>query len=140
MYFKAAFASSEKIMCFYGLTSREYPLITGSTYKNISCIFWIFLQILHKADYYNQSKQSITSRSSWSSNRSSFLGKKCLGVLIEIQKSGSTMSCAISQLVYMPNFRAIDRGTSVWRKMRTHWHTETHTWILLKLNKNINSR
>ena len=79
MYFKAAFASSEKIMCFYGLTSREYPLITGSTYKNISCIFLIFLQILHKADYYNQSKQSITSRSSWSSNRSSFLGKKCLG-------------------------------------------------------------
>ena len=33
---------------------------------------------------------------------------------IEIQKSGSTMTYAISQLVYMPNFRAI--GQSVWEK------------------------
>ena len=33
---------------------------------------------------------------------------------IEIKKSGSAMSSAISQLVYMPNFRAI--GQSVWEK------------------------
>ena len=33
---------------------------------------------------------------------------------IEIQKSGSTMTSAIFQLVYMPNFRAI--GQSVWEK------------------------
>ena len=53
-------------------TSREYPLITGSTYKNILAFlafleFLAFLQILHKAE--------ITSRSS----RSSFLGNKILG-------------------------------------------------------------
>ena len=28
---------------------------------------------------------------------------------IEIKKSGSTMTSAISQLVYMPNFRAIEQ-------------------------------
>ena len=33
---------------------------------------------------------------------------------IEIKKSGSAMTSAISQLVYMPNFRAI--GQSVWEK------------------------
>ena len=33
---------------------------------------------------------------------------------IEIKKSGSAMTSAISQLVYMPNFRAIRQ--SVWEK------------------------
>ena len=33
---------------------------------------------------------------------------------IEINKSGSAMTSAISQLVYMPNFRAI--GQPVWEK------------------------
>ena len=33
---------------------------------------------------------------------------------IEIKKSGSAMTSAVSQLVYMPNFRAI--GQSVWEK------------------------
>ena len=33
---------------------------------------------------------------------------------IEIKKSGSAMTSAISQLVYMQNFRAI--GQSVWEK------------------------
>ena len=33
---------------------------------------------------------------------------------IEIKKSGSAMTSAISQLVYMPNFRTI--GQSVWEK------------------------
>ena len=33
---------------------------------------------------------------------------------IEIKKSGSAMTSAISQLVYMPNFREI--GQSVWEK------------------------
>ena len=32
----------------------------------------------------------------------------------EIKKSGSAMTSAISQLVYMPNFKAI--GQSVWEK------------------------
>ena len=54
---------------------------------------------------------------------------KCLNFRqkkIEIQKSDSTMSCAISQLVYMPNFRAI--GQSVWEKngnRQKHRKTET---------------
>jgi len=46
---------------------------------------------------------------------------------IESQKSGSTMSCAISQLVYMPNFRAI--GQSVWEK-NADTQTDRQTWIL----------
>ena len=56
-----------------------------------------------------------------------FLGKKNFwGVLlIEIQKSGSAMTSAISQLVYMPNFRAI--GQSSGRKTVTDRNTETHT-------------
>ena len=41
---------------------------------------------------------------------------------IEIKKSGSAMTCAISQLVYMPNFRAI--GQSVWEK---NGNTQTET-------------
>ena len=41
---------------------------------------------------------------------------------IEIQKSGSAMTSAISQLVYMPNFRAI--GQSVWEK---NGNTQTET-------------
>ena len=51
---------------------------------------------------------------------------------IEIKKSGSAMTSAISQLVYMPNFRAI--GQSVWEKngntqkhTQKHRNTETHT-------------
>ena len=47
---------------------------------------------------------------------------------IEIKKSGSAMTSAISQLVYMPNFRAI--GQSVWKKngnRQKHTQTETHT-------------
>ena len=51
---------------------------------------------------------------------------------IEIKKSGSAMTSAISQLVYMPNFRAI--GQSVWEKngnrqkhRNTETQTETHT-------------
>ena len=51
---------------------------------------------------------------------------------IEIKKSGSAMTSAISQLVYMPNFRAI--GQSVWEKngntqkhRNTDRNTETHT-------------
>ena len=55
---------------------------------------------------------------------------------IEIQKSGSAMTSAISQLFYMPNFRAI--GQSVWEKngntqtdrntdRNTETQTETHT-------------
>ena len=52
---------------------------------------------------------------------------------IEIQKSGSTMTSSISQLVYMPNFRAI--GQSVWekngnrqkdRKTDRNTHRQTH--------------
>ena len=49
---------------------------------------------------------------------------------IEIKKSGSAMTSAISQLVYMPNFRAI--GQSVWQKngnrqkdRKTERNTET---------------
>ena len=45
---------------------------------------------------------------------------------IEIKKSGSAMTSAISQLVYMPNFRAI--GQSVWEKngnTQTDRKTET---------------
>ena len=109
-----------KVIVF--ITRREYPLKTGSTYKNILAFlaFLAFLQILlHKA--------IITS---WPSRsyRSSFLGKKIFGgvLLIEIQKSGSAMSCAMSQLVYMPNFRAI--GQSVWEKngnTQTDRQTET---------------
>ena len=44
---------------------------------------------------------------------------------IEIKKSGSAMTSAISQLVYMPNFRAI--GQSVWEKngnTQKHRNTE----------------
>ena len=41
---------------------------------------------------------------------------------IEIKKSGSAMTSAISQLIYMPNFRAI--GQSVWRKTVTHRKTD----------------
>ena len=47
---------------------------------------------------------------------------------IEIKKSGSAMTSAISQLVYMPNFRAI--GQSVWEKngnTQKHRNTETQT-------------
>ena len=47
---------------------------------------------------------------------------------IEIQKSGSAMTSAISQLVYMPNIRAI--GQSVWEKngnRQKHRKTETQT-------------
>ena len=51
---------------------------------------------------------------------------------IEIQKSGSAMTYAVLQLVYMPNFRAI--GQSVWEKngnrqteTQKHRKTETHT-------------
>ena len=47
---------------------------------------------------------------------------------IEIKKSGSTMTSAISQLVYIPNFRAI--GQSVWEKngnTQKHRKTETQT-------------
>ena len=50
---------------------------------------------------------------------------------IEIKKSGSAMTSAVSQLVYMPNFRAI--GQSVWEKNGKHTerqtdrNTETHT-------------
>ena len=54
---------------------------------------------------------------------------------IEIKKSGSAMTSAISQLVYMPNFRAI--GQSVWEKnanrqtdRKTERQTETQTDIL----------
>ena len=43
---------------------------------------------------------------------------------IEIKKSGSAMTSAISQLVYMPNFRAIRQ--SVWEKnSNTHKHRNT---------------
>ena len=53
---------------------------------------------------------------------------------IENKKSGSAMTSAISQLVYMPNFRAI--GQSVWekngnrqkhRQEQTETQTETQT-------------
>ena len=47
---------------------------------------------------------------------------------IEIKKSASAMTSAISQLVYMPNFRAI--GQSVWEKngnRQTDRNTETQT-------------
>ena len=51
---------------------------------------------------------------------------------IEIKKSGSAMTSAISQLVCMPNFRAI--GQSVWKKngntqkhRNTNRNTETQT-------------
>ena len=47
---------------------------------------------------------------------------------IEIKKSSSGMTSTISQLVYMPNFRAI--GQSVWEKngnRQTDRNTETHT-------------
>ena len=45
---------------------------------------------------------------------------------IEIKKSGSAMTSAISQLVYMPNFRAI--GQSVWEKNgNTQKHRKTET-------------
>ena len=53
------------------------------------------------------------------------------GVRIEIQKSGSAMTSAISQLVYMPNFRAI--GQSVWEK-NGNTQTETHTETQKDLN------
>ena len=52
---------------------------------------------------------------------------------IEIKKSGSAMTSAISQFVYMPNFRAI--GQSVWekngnrqtdRKTERNTHRQTH--------------
>ena len=44
---------------------------------------------------------------------------------IEIKKSGSAMTSAISQLVYMPNFRAI--GQSVWEKNgNTLTHRQKH--------------
>ena len=43
---------------------------------------------------------------------------------IEIKKSGSAMTSAISQLVYKPNFRAI--GQSVWEKNgNTQKHRQT---------------
>ena len=51
---------------------------------------------------------------------------------IEIKKSGSAMTCAISQLVYMPNLRAIRQ--TVWEKnanRQTHRNTETHTDTLI---------
>ena len=62
---------------------------------------------------------------------------------IEIKKSGSAMTSAISQLVYMPNFRAI--GQSVWEKngntqkhRNTDKHRQTHLNFIkidiLKLN------
>ena len=45
---------------------------------------------------------------------------------IKIKKSGSTMTSAISQLVYIPNFRAI--GQSVWEKNgNIHTDTQKHT-------------
>ena len=48
---------------------------------------------------------------------------------IEIKKSGSAMTSVISQLVYMPNFRAI--GQSVWekngnRQTERQKHRQTH--------------
>ena len=43
------------------------------------------------------------------------------------------MSCAISQLVYMPNFRAI--GQSVWEKNgNTHTHTDRQKHTQTDLN------
>ena len=49
---------------------------------------------------------------------------------IEIKKSGSAMTSAISQLVYMPNFRAI--GQSVWEKngnRQKHRNTQRNTHL-----------
>ena len=54
---------------------------------------------------------------------------------IEIEKSGSAMTSAISQLVYMPNFRTIEQ--TVRKKngnIRTHRNTETHTETQTNLN------
>ena len=58
---------------------------------------------------------------------------------IEIKKSGSAMTCAISQLVYMPNFRAIRQ--SVWEKnanRRTGAHQHTDTLDFIKIDIVIN--
>ena len=54
---------------------------------------------------------------------------------IEIKKSGSDMTSAISQLVYMPNFRAI--GQSVWEKngnRQKHRNTHRNTHRQTHLN------
>ena len=54
----------------------------------------------------------------------------CPALGIEIKKSGSAMTSAISQLVYMPNFRAI--GKSVWEKngnRQTDRNTERQTHL-----------
>ena len=50
------------------------------------------------------------------------------GQKIEIKKSGSAVTSAVSQLVYMPNLRAI--GQSVWEKKgnrQKHRKTDIHT-------------
>ena len=47
---------------------------------------------------------------------------------IKIKKSGSTMTSAISQLVYMPNFRAIKQFVGE-KNENTHTHTHSHTTI-----------
>ena len=108
-------------------SSRAYPLITG-TYKNISFISCILANLLinciscEKDVKFNYRIALISSTVRLFSNICpNFRQKK-----IDIQKSGSTMSCPISQLVYMPNFRAI--GQSVWEKnATTQTHTHTHT-------------
>ena len=51
---------------------------------------------------------------------------------IEIKKSDSTLTCAISQLVYMPNFRAIvpsvtEENGNTHTETQTETQTETHT-------------
>ena len=51
---------------------------------------------------------------------------------IEIKKSGSTMTSAISQLVYMPNFRAI--GPSVRKKNGNTQNTVTDINTCFDLN------
>ena len=57
---------------------------------------------------------------------------KCLNFRqkkIEIKKSGSAMTSAISQLVYMPNFRAI--GQSVTQKHRLEFYKDRNMNIML---------
>ena len=65
---------------------------------------------------------------------------------IEIKKSGSAMTSAVSQLVYMPNFRAI--GPSVTEKngkrqkhRQKDRNTETQTHLnFIKIDKYLNSQ
>ena len=74
-----------------------------------------FIKILAESTRFHGYKQFLKGKKLAFIKKDFFLPRAaCPALGIEIQKSGSAMTSAISQLVYMPNFRAI--GQSIWEK------------------------